>query len=165
MALQLRIAKTDISGSCQVVVHGALWLANRYPSTSIPVFLTGFRYFSFQVITQLFSRCWVDPIPYPILPEKLTWYSRDSNPGPLEWQSYMLNTTPQRWFETSLFCDLYIRFITQILTLLINYEFKSHSPFLWCRPTPRWVNDPHIAYREMSCLLQSGKDKKSYLRI
>ena len=33
--------------------QGALWLAKRYPSTLISVFLTGFRYFSYQAATQL----------------------------------------------------------------------------------------------------------------
>ena len=41
-----------------------------YPSTLISVFLTGFRYFSYQVTTQLSSRGWVDPVPDPILPGK-----------------------------------------------------------------------------------------------
>ena len=70
VALQLRRAKTDWSGCCQMAVQGTLWLAKRYPSTLISVFLTGFRYFSYQVATQLSSRGWVDPVPDPILPKK-----------------------------------------------------------------------------------------------
>ena len=31
-----------------MAVQGALWLAKRYPSTLISVFLTDFRYFSYQ---------------------------------------------------------------------------------------------------------------------
>ena len=62
MALQLRIAKTDWSGCYQMSLQEALWLATRYPSTLISVFLTGFRYFSYQVATQLSSRGWVDPV-------------------------------------------------------------------------------------------------------
>ena len=61
VALQLRRAKTDWNGGCQMAVQGALWLAKRYPSTLISVFLTGFRYFSYQAATQLASRGWVDP--------------------------------------------------------------------------------------------------------
>ena len=83
VALQLRRAKTDWNGCCQM----ALWLAKCYPSTLISVFLTGFRYFSYQAATQLASRGWVDPVPDPIPPEKLLGYSRESNPGPLGWQS------------------------------------------------------------------------------
>ena len=75
---------------------GALWLATRYLSALISVFLTGFRYFSYQVATQLSSRDWVDPVPDPILPEKFPGYSRKSNPGPLKWQSGMLTTLPNR---------------------------------------------------------------------
>ena len=82
VALQLRRSKTDRSSCCQMVVQGTLWLAKRYPSILISVFLTGFRYL-YQVATQLSSRDWVDPVPDPILPEKFLGYSRDSNPGPL----------------------------------------------------------------------------------
>ena len=38
-----------------------LELTKLYPSTLISVFLTGFRYFSYQVTTQLSSWGWVDP--------------------------------------------------------------------------------------------------------
>ena len=64
-----------------------LWLSRRYPSTLISVLLTGFRYSSYQVATQLASRGWVDPDPDPILPEKFQGYSRESNPGPIGWQT------------------------------------------------------------------------------
>ena len=67
VALQLRRAKTEWSGCCQMAVQGTLRLAKRYPSTLISVFLTGFRYFSYQVATQLASRGWVDYVPDPIL--------------------------------------------------------------------------------------------------
>ena len=63
-----------------------------YPPTLISGFLTGFRYFSYQVANQLFSRGWVDPILDPILPEKFLGHSRESNPGPLGWQSDVLTT-------------------------------------------------------------------------
>ena len=69
---------------------GALWLTERYPSTLISDFLTEFHYFSYQVATQLASRGWVDPVPDPILLEKFLGYSRESNPGPLGWQSDLL---------------------------------------------------------------------------
>ena len=52
-----------------MAVQGALRVAKRYPSTLISVFLTGFRYFSYQAATQLALRGWVDPVPDPILPE------------------------------------------------------------------------------------------------
>ena len=79
-----------------MAVEGALWLGKRYPSILISVFLTGFRYFSYQVATQLSSRGWVDPVPYPILLEKFLGYSRESNPGPIGWQSDMLPSEPAR---------------------------------------------------------------------
>ena len=75
-----------------MAVQGALWLAKRNPSTLISVFLTGFRYFSYQAATQLASRGWVDPVPDPILLEKFLGYSRESNLGPLGWQSDVLTT-------------------------------------------------------------------------
>ena len=80
-----------------MAVHGALWLAKRYPSTLISVFLTGFRYFSYQAATQLSSRGWVDPVPDPIRLEIFLGYSRESNPEPLGWQSDVLTTIPNRW--------------------------------------------------------------------
>ena len=80
-----------------MTVLGALWLAKRYPSTLISVCLTGFRYFSYQAATQLASRGWVDPVPDPILLEKFLEYSRESNPGPLGWQSDVLTTIPNTW--------------------------------------------------------------------
>ena len=80
-----------------MAVQGALWLAKRYPSILISVFLTGFRYFSYKAATQLSSRGWVDHVPYPILLEKFLGFSRESNPGPLGWQSDVLTTIPNRW--------------------------------------------------------------------
>ena len=74
-----------------------------YPSTFISIFLTGFRYFSYQVATQLSSLGWVDPVPDPIRPEKFLGYSRDSNPGPLVWQSVVLTTIPSQAVDMSCF--------------------------------------------------------------
>ena len=74
-----------------MAVQGALWLAKRYPSTLISVFLTGFLYFSYQAATQLASRGWVDPIPDPILLEKFLGSSRESNPGPLGFEIHKKN--------------------------------------------------------------------------
>ena len=45
-----------------MTVQGTLWLAKHYPSTLISVFLTGFRYLSYQVDTQFSSRGWLDPV-------------------------------------------------------------------------------------------------------
>ena len=39
----------------------------------------------------------MDPVPDPILSEKFLGYSRESNPGPLGWQSEVLTTIPNRW--------------------------------------------------------------------
>ena len=62
---------------------GSTWgfVVRRYPSTLISVFLTEFRYISFQVSTQLSSRGWVDPVPDPIFPEKFLRHSSFSNPS------------------------------------------------------------------------------------
>ena len=76
MALQLRRAKTDWSGFCQMTVQGALWLAKRLSLNLNFSFLHQIRYFSHQVATQLSSRGWVDPVPDPVLPEKFLGYSR-----------------------------------------------------------------------------------------
>ena len=38
----------------------------------------------------------MDPVPDPILPEKFLWYSRESNPGSLGWQSDVLTTLPNK---------------------------------------------------------------------
>ena len=38
----------------------------------------------------------MDTVPDPILPEKFPEYSRESNPGPLGWQSDVLTTIPHR---------------------------------------------------------------------
>ena len=95
--LQLRRAKIDWNGCCQMIVKDTLWLAHRYPSPLISGILTGFRYFSFQVANQLSSRGWVDPVADPILTGKFLGHSGDSNPGPLGWQSDVLTTIPNRF--------------------------------------------------------------------
>ena len=78
-----------------MLVQGILGLAKRYPSTLISVFLTGFRYFSYQVATQLASRRWVDPVPDPILLENFLGYNWESNPGPLGWVNRANHYTKQ----------------------------------------------------------------------
>ena len=64
-----------------MAVQGAFWLAKRYTSTLISVFLTGFRYFSYQIANQLPSRGWVDPIPDPILRDRFLGYRPGIEPG------------------------------------------------------------------------------------
>ena len=83
--------------------RGSYGLQSTYPSTLILVFLTGFCYFSYHVATQLSSRGWVDPVP-----EKFLGYSRESNPGPLGWQSDVLTNIPNRWSLVSLRLYIYI---------------------------------------------------------
>ena len=97
MALQLRRAKTHWSGCCQMTVQGTLWLAKRLSLNLNFSFFNRIRYFSYQVATQLSSRGWVDPVSDLILPEKFLGYSRESNPGPLGWQSDVLTNIPNRW--------------------------------------------------------------------
>ena len=41
----------------------------------------------------------MDPVPDPILPEKFLGYSRESNLGPLGWQSEVLTTISNRWSQ------------------------------------------------------------------
>ena len=103
---QPRRAKTDWSGCCQMTVQGALYLAKLLSLTLISVFLTGFRNFSYQIATQLSSRGWVDPALDPILPEKFLGYSRESNPGPLGWESGVLTTIPNRRSRILMSADL-----------------------------------------------------------
>ena len=78
---------------------GALWLAKRLSLNLNFTFLNRIRYFSYQVATQFSSRGWVYPVPDPILPEKFLGYSRESNPGPLGWQSDMLIYTTNYGFN------------------------------------------------------------------
>ena len=109
--------------------QGALWLAKRYPSTLISVFLTEFRYFSYQVATQLSSRGWVDPVSDPILPEKFVELSRGSNQGSLGWRSDVLTTIPNS-------CSFSNLFLTSPTSQLILQPFRrftyvtAHSPTL-----------------------------------
>ena len=93
-----------------MAVQGTLWLAKRLSLNLNFSFLNMILYFSYQIATQLFSRGWVDPVPDPILPEKFLKFSRESNPGPLEWQSDVLSTIPNRWsfFLLSFFIYIYI---------------------------------------------------------
>ena len=94
--------------------RGSCGWQSAYPSTLISVLLTGFRYFSCQVASQLSSRGWVDPAPDPILPEKFLGYSQESNPGPLGWQSDVLTTRPipNRW-ALPIFFLLHLPFTSQ----------------------------------------------------
>ena len=88
-----RYSQDGLKRCCQMAVQGTLWLAKRYPSTLISVFLTGFRYFSHQLL----SRGWVHSVSDPILKiKKNLGYSREPNPGPLGWQSDVLTTIPNR---------------------------------------------------------------------
>ena len=80
-----------------MTVQGALWLAKRLSITLNFIFLNRISLLLIQVATQLSSRGWVNPVPDPILPETFLGYSRESNPGPLEWQSDVLTTIPNRW--------------------------------------------------------------------
>ena len=41
-------------------------------------------------VAQLSSRGWADPVPDPILPEKILKYSQEWSPGPSGWQSDVL---------------------------------------------------------------------------
>ena len=71
---------------------GALWLAKRLSLNLNFSFLNRISLLLIQVATQLSSRDWMDPVPDPILPEKFLGYNRESNPGPLGWQSDVLTT-------------------------------------------------------------------------
>ena len=97
VALQPRRTKTDWKGCCQMTVQGALWLAKRLSLNFNFSFLNRISLPLIHVATQLSSRGWVDPVPDPILAEKFLGYNRESNPGPLGWQSDVLATIPNRW--------------------------------------------------------------------
>ena len=100
MALQLRRAKTDWSGCCQMTVQGALWLAKRLSlnlnfsflnrisllliSSSYPIVLTRLGGPRFQTLS---------------FQKKILGYSRESNSGPLGWQSDVLTTIPNKWSQ------------------------------------------------------------------
>ena len=92
--IPLRRTKIDWSGCCQIAVQGALWLAKRL-SLNLNFFLNRILLLLIQVATQVSSRGWVDPVPDTLRPEKFLGYSRESNPGPLGWQSDVLTTCKQ----------------------------------------------------------------------
>ena len=77
-----------------MAVLGALWLAKRVSLNLNFNFLNRISLLLTSIATQLSSRGWVDPVPDPILPEKFLGYRRESNPGPLGWQSDVLTTKP-----------------------------------------------------------------------
>ena len=85
-----------------MTVQGALRLGKRLSLNVNFSFLNWTRYFSYQVATQLSLRGRVDPVPDLILPEKFLGYSRESNPGPLGWQSDVITTIP--WVRKSRYC-------------------------------------------------------------
>ena len=96
MALQLWRAKTDWSGCCQMTVQGALWLAKHL---SLNLNFSFLNRISLLLISSSYPIVLMrlgGPVPDPILPDKFLWYSRESNPGPIGWQSYMLTTIPNR---------------------------------------------------------------------
>ena len=59
-------------------MHGGLVVNKSLSSTLISVFLTGFRYFSYQVATQLSSRGWGGPRSRFYMPRKKLGYSQKS---------------------------------------------------------------------------------------
>ena len=117
MALRSRRAKADWSGCCQMAVQGGL-VVNKALIPQPWFQLTGFRYFSYQVDTQLSSRGWVDPVSDPILPEKFLGYSRESNPGLLGWQSDVLTTIPNRRSNFSFFYSMVLDYIKQLVNFI-----------------------------------------------
>ena len=92
-----------------MALQRAFGLAMSSLSTLVLVFLTGFRYFSYQGATQLSSRGWVDPVPDLILPEKFLEYSREPNPGSLGWQLDVLTTIPKMYILTNIYNDCNIQ--------------------------------------------------------
>ena len=81
-----------------MAVQGAVWLAKRLSLYLNFSFLNRISLLLIQVATQLSSPGWVEPVPDPILPEKFLGYSRESNPGPLGWQSDSNHYTKQAGF-------------------------------------------------------------------
>ena len=86
VTLQPRRPKTNWSGWCHMAVQGTLWLAKCLFLNLNFSFINWISLLLVQVATQLSTQGWVDPVPDPILAEKILGYSRESNPGPLGWQ-------------------------------------------------------------------------------
>ena len=65
----------------------------------------------------------MDPIPDTVLPEKFLGYSRESNPGPLGWQSDVLITIPNRWSLLGHYYYVRIRWYLEqhLVTLYFSY--------------------------------------------
>ena len=105
VALQPRKAKTDWSGCCQIAVQGGLWLAKRLSLTLNFSFLNRISLLLIWSTYPIVLTRLGGPVPDPILPEKFLGYTRESNSGPLGWQSDMLTTIPNRQnaFEYSIF--------------------------------------------------------------
>ena len=138
VALQFRKAKTDWSGCCQMTVQGALWLVKRLSLDLNFSFLNRISLLLISSSYQLSSRGWVEPIPDPILPEKILWYSRGSNPGPLGWQSDVLTTIPNRRSFSLVSCgnpqiprrkDMYL--IHKVLST--HTHLFAITPHLFCK--------------------------------
>ena len=143
MALEPRRAKTDWSGCCQMAVQGALWLAKRLSLNLNSNFLNRISLLLIQIATQLPSRGWVDPVPDPILPEKISRvaYSRESNPGPIGWQSDVLTTIPNRWSNTlwwicKLLCvsEGMLHWFTQYIRHSLHFNQNTISKLAVYRP-------------------------------
>ena len=133
-------------GCCQMAEQGTLWLAKCYPSTLISVFLTRFCYFLYQVATQLAPWGWVDPAPDPILQQKFLRYSRESNPGPVEWQSAVLTTIPNNYQQKSIrsFSCNFSTFsaVTPWLPDILHMQFyQVHNSMsnIWKWQMPKWI--------------------------
>ena len=103
-----------------MAVQGTLWLAKRLTLDLNFRILNGISLLLIQVATQLSSRRWVDPVPDPILPEKFLGYSRESNPGPLGWQSDVLTTMPNRWSYKNIDSEIFLMPMLDNLIYLRN---------------------------------------------
>ena len=118
---------------------GGLVVSKAHPLTVISVILTGFCYFSNQVATQLSSRGWVDPIPDPVLQEKFLGYSRESNLGPLGWQSDVPTIPNRQSVCRTVCCCVWMQQRISILQLFepllcLQVDFQScllHNCAFW----------------------------------
>ena len=73
----------------------------------------------------------MDPVPDPILTEKILGYSQELNPGPLGWQSDVLTTIPNRWslIIILLIIIIIIIIITTIIIIIINIFLEFLKPY------------------------------------
>ena len=140
-----------------MAVQGALWLAKHLSLNLNFCFLNRILLLLNQVATQLSSWGWVDPIPDPILPEKFPEYSRESNPGPLGWQSDLLTTIPNRQ-SVVVVVVVYLGFTMLLTSQVIRVTFYSERE----KPNKFCSEALILAWGSSSCNKSTSRDPCLY---